>query len=323
MQKKEMIQSLLLTLLIFFVPFTAFSKTQVIDRLQASINDDIVLLSDISHFRKTLSLRKQIDPLFIDSPLSKQTQLSDAEILEYLIQEKTITVYFPVVDEEVEQEIRSIESKNRIDRKTLMTALSQQGVIFDDYFELIRSSIAKRKLIDRDIRTRVFISDDDIKNYYYNTVSKKDVSYAYNLKMITITPSHFSSPQVARDTAKEALNAIKAGKSFEEVAKKYSDAPSATNGGDIGFFSESEMSPIIKKEVKKLKPGQVSEVLGTSETHFFIIKIAGLRSNRDQQYEKDKENYRLQLASQEYRRQVDLWLERKKTEAFVHVPKYE
>ena len=62
-----------------------------------------------------------------------------------------------------------------MDRDTLREALKREGYKFQDYFELIRSSSETRELIEREIRPKVTISEDDIKNYFYNHYTKNAV----------------------------------------------------------------------------------------------------------------------------------------------------
>ena len=266
--------------------------------------------SDVDDFRHNMKLRLQLDPLFAESNMSRANP-SDRDIIEFLVNDKIILLNFPVPDDEIDSEIRAIETKNRINRSTLQSALAQQGFDFGSYTKLIRSSIAKRKLIDRDVRTKVYVSDDDVRNYFIAHMgAAKKTSYSYVIKAV-LTPD--------LDAARRAEEEIKAGHSFEEVAKKYSQSPSAATGGELGKFSESEMSPIIREQIKQMKQGQVSPIIGSKDTNFMILKLAEIRTEMDTEFNSRKEEIRNQLAAQEFKRQIDLWVTRKRQEAFVNV----
>jgi peptidyl-prolyl cis-trans isomerase SurA len=291
-----------------------------VERLEAAVNANLILLSDIQEFRKGVVLRSQLDPLFAGTPIaSRGKDATQAEIVQFLIDERLILQQFPVTDSEVEQEINSIQNNNRIDRATLKTALKQQGFSFDQYFELIRVSTAKRNLIDRDIRTKVNISDDDVKNYFYNNVAKTSAGpRAYHVKIITVSPQTFKTAAAARSAANSALKAIRGGERFEEVAKRASDSASASNGGDLGVVTEDQMAPAVSKELKKLKIGQVSDVLGSPDSGLFILYLADVKSGETDRLEKMKDEIRGQLAAAEYQHQISLWLERNRQQAFIH-----
>jgi len=311
--------SILFTVLLAGV--NAPAQGAVLDRLEASVNASIILLSDVAHFKKTARLRAQLDPLFSGTPVAtKGDAATRPEVVDFLIDERLITQQYPVTDSEVEQSINSIQANNRIDRASLKKALSEQGFTFDDYFELIRISASKRNLIDRDIRTKVTISEDDIKNYFYNHYAKgAATNRAYQLKIITVSGKSYKTTAAARDIATKALKDLRSGESFEEVAKRVSDDSAAATGGDLGTLTEDQMSPAIREQVKKLRIGQVSEVFGNPEAGvFYILKLIDVRSDESSRLDKVREEIQAHLAAAEYQRQIQLWLERQRQTAFIH-----
>ena len=219
----------------------------------------------------------------------------------------------------MEQEISSIQSNNKIDRPGLKSALAEQGFSFEDYFELIRNSAAKRNLIDRDIRTKVSISDDDVKNHFYNHLSRGTAApMAYKVKIIAVSPSNFKVASAANDAIETALQAVRAGESFEEVAKRTSDDASAQSGGDLGTLTEDQMSETIRSALKKMQIGQVSEILGDNKSRLYILKLVDVTSTENERLKKMSDEIRNQLASAEYQHQIALWIERQRQGAFIH-----
>lgn len=291
-----------------------------LERLEASVNASIILLSDVRQFRKTVKLREQLDPLFAGTTVAAQgANAAHGDIVEFLINEKLIAQQFPVSDAEVEQEINSIQANNRIDRDTLRRALQQQGFAFSDYFELIRSSAAKRNLIDRDIRTKVTISDEDVRNYYYNNLAgNKEPQRAYRVRILTVNPKNFKTPAAGRDIIERALKEIRGGESFEEVAKRFSDDATASSGGDLGTLTEDQMSPQIHQELKKLQVGEVSGVLTATDGRYFLLQLVKISAPESSHFDKMKDEIRNQLAAAEYQHQVSLWIERQRQSAFIH-----
>ncbi|NDD92157.1 hypothetical protein EBZ37_08740 [bacterium] len=290
------------------------------DRLEASVNASIILASDLRKFRETMSLRARLDPLFAASALGdRKGSASDQEIVTALIHDRLILQAFPVSDADVEVEINAIQSNQRISRDRLRDEIQRNGFKFEDYFELIRLSTAKRNLIDREIRSKVTVSDDDVKNHFYNRYSKQaPSSMNYRVKIITFSRSNFKSTQAMKETADRALTALRSGDSFEEVARRYSDDPTAETGGELGSLTEDQMSPSFRKEIKKLKVGSVSAVFGDPSSRLFILKLADVSSGDDSRLAAVREEIRNQLAASEYHHQIQLWLERQEQQAFIH-----
>jgi peptidyl-prolyl cis-trans isomerase SurA len=298
----------------------ATAHAKVLDRLEASVNSNLILLSDVEDFRKTERLRSQLDPLFSNTSVAaKGPNATTAEIVSFLVDERLILQQFPVTDAEVEQEITSIQSTNHIDRAKLKGALSEQGFTFEEYFELIRVSAAKRNLIDRDIRTKVSITEDDVKNYFYNRYSKNSTApLSYHIQIISVSLKSYKTPTAAKDTAIRALHDLKAGESFDEVAKRSSDDGSASAGGDLGSLTEDQVSPVIRDQLKKLKIGEITEVFGGNPA-YYILKLVDVKSAENDRLEKLRDEIRGQLLASEYQHQIQLWLERQKQQAFIHL----
>lgn len=301
---------------------SSFAAPVTVDRLEASVNSSLILLSDVAQFRDALKLRSQVDPLFAGTSLAANGATAKvADIVSFLINEKLIAQQFPIKDEEVEQEINSIQTANHTTRSGLVALLKDQGFSFEDYRELMRMSAAKRNLIDRDIRTKVTISEDDVKNYFYNHPSSASVRpVAYHLQLITVTIQNYKSFTAARETAQRAHEQLKNGESFEEIAKRFSDNESSSSGGDLGVLTDDLISPIIKEQLKKLHIGQVSDVFGGQAAGvFYIIKLVDLKSSESEHYDKMKDEIRNQLTATEYQHQITLWLERQRQSAFIHM----
>ncbi len=317
----------ILTGLTSFVALASFSERQlqarvILDRLEASVNSSLILTSDVSKFREIVKLRSQLDPLFAGTPVAaKGSDAPTQEIVDFLIDERIISQQFPKTDGEVEQEINSIQATNHLDRAALKEALTREGFKFSDYFDLIRDSGSKRDLIDRDIRTKVSISDDDIKNYFYNHYARESSfsSRAFHLEIITISPKSYKTFAAANKVAIQALKDIKGGESFEEVAKRVSDDASSTSGGDLGVLTEDQMHPVIREHAKKLKIGEVSDVFTDSlSKRNYILKLVDVKSDDSERLNKMKEEIRNQLNAAEYQHQISLWLDRQRQTVSIH-----
>ena len=299
----------------------AWAAPAVLDRLEASVNSDIILYSDIQKFKKTLKLRSQIDHVFRESSLAAKGEgASEKDITDFLVDEHLITQAFPVTDSEVEQQVNSIQSNIHADRTKLRSILAEEGFAFEDYFELIRASTAQNNLIDREIRSKVTISDDDVRNYFYNHYAKQStVPVAYHLGVVAVSLKSFKNTPAAHDAAARALESIRGGEAFEEVARRVSDDASASGGGDLGEMTDDQMSPAMRDQAKKMKVGQVSDIFGgTTAGSFYILKLFSAKTADNDRYAKMEEEIRGQLTATEYEHQISLWLTRQRQKAFIH-----
>ena len=90
------------------------------------------------------------------------------------------------------------------------------------------------------------------------------------------TPQPYDPAQVeeARRKAEQIRDALRQGKEFADLAKTYSDGPSADRGGDVGYFRRGSLAPSMEEVVLKMRVGDVSDVIRTKQG-FVILKVTG------------------------------------------------
>lgn len=293
-----------------------------LDRLEATVNASTILRSDIDAFRRLVGLRAQLDRLFMGTPLAKKgASASDAEIVDFLIEERLICSAFPVSDQEVEQTVSAIVTNNRSDRAALKAALQAQGYSYDDYFELMRVGKCKNSLVEMEIRPKVSFTEEDLRHAYENGGHKTGAggSLAQHIQLLYVATKDYKTPALAKKVADEAFAAIKNGEDFGAVTQRVGTGPLAAEGGDLGVVQESGMDPAIREQVRKLNPGEVSPPFGSAKTGGFkIVKLIERTQADSAEFNQMKDRIRDELAAVEYQRQLQLWLERQKQKAFIH-----
>jgi peptidyl-prolyl cis-trans isomerase SurA len=167
--------------------------------------------------------------------------------------------------------------------------LKEQGLKLNDLRQQVRDSVLVEKLINKEIASRISVSDSEVAEYYErNKASFSLPETQYHLAQILVTPA--PDPQLrnlASDDAKtpaEAERKIKAlstrlrrGEDFEKLAQEYSEDPNTVSGGgDMGFMAASALASQSKilMALQSLKVGQVSGIIRDSEG-YHIVKILG------------------------------------------------
>jgi len=146
----------------------------------------------------------------------------------------------------------------------------------DDLKRNIRRSLTKDKLINKEIESRVNITDGEISAFY--AAHKADfnlIEPRYQISQILVTgaPSqqagNLQNNKASNDAdAKKKIeiihNRLESGEDFSTLAMNFSEDPNtSSNGGDMGFIAESALKgdPQVYDALNKLKPGQVTAVL--------------------------------------------------------------
>ena len=296
-------------LFLLFIGVSANAKT--VDRTAALVNADVIAQSDINNFPKTYSIRKEIDPfiLFFDFAPKGAT-----EILNYLVHEVLVLQKFPISKDEVDDEINVVQKNNHFDREHLRQLLLSQGINFNDYINVVKIQVAKRKLMDKDLRPFAVVTDEEVKNYYYTApeffqkTNTQNLVLSYGLMQLNLP-----SKELANAVYQKLLN----GGDFDSLASEF--ASQVADKSFLGNFSEEKLSPMVKNSLIGLKVGEATRPLNTGNG-YQILKITEIGAPKDSAFEKTKEQIKNLLFKRAMTAQLKLWLDREKAQSYVYIP---
>ncbi len=177
-------------------------------------------------------------------------------------------------DEEVDRkynEIKSPFSQEEFDKR-----LKDKKITLADFKRDIRRSITVEKVMNKEVSSKINVTDQDITDYYQAHKGEFNlIEPTYHLAQIMVTPApnpqaHNQNDKAQNETeAKKKIqmisNRLDSGDDFATLAMKYSEDPETSgNGGDLGTVQESGLKgtdPATRDAVMKLKPGQYSAVI--------------------------------------------------------------
>lgn len=159
----------------------------------------------------------------------------------------------------------------------LEKAAAAQGVSFEDFKQNMRTEIITQQVIQREVGGRINITKDDEQQFYDLHKSELEHPEQVTLSEILVsTEKDGDDPQkiaAAEAKANDLLKQIRAGASFEDIAKKYSDGTTAAQGGDLGEpFERGKLAKPLEDVTFSLKKGEVSNVIRTKQG-FVILKV--------------------------------------------------
>jgi len=203
--------------------------------------------------------------------LSILRQLIDNEIL----MQRAEKLGLLATDDEVDRKLNEIKSpytKEEFDAR-----LKEKKLTLDDFKRDLRRSLTVDKVLNKEVTSKINISDQDITSYYNEHKAEFNlIEPQYHLAHIIVTVA--PNPQVhnlkndkaqneaeARKKIQMLLNRLDSGDDFGTLAMNYSeDSETSGNGGDLGFAPESSLKntdPATRDTVMKLKPGQYSPII--------------------------------------------------------------
>ncbi len=250
------------------------SRTDPAGDVMATVNGRKIMSSEVQKYylNKTAGTPQQ--------PSAEEARSLKLNILRDLIDNEILTqraekLGLLATNEEVESKLN--EFKAPYTQEEFDKWLKDRSITLDDFRRDLRRSITIDKVVNREITSKINISDADITGYYNSHKPEFNlIEPQYHLAQIFVTP--LPNPQVhnrknskaqneteARKKIQEVMNRLDSGEDFETVAMNWSEDPdSQPNGGDMGFIPESSLKqtdPSLRDAVMKLKPGQYTGII--------------------------------------------------------------
>ena len=251
---------------------------ELVNRIVAVVNNDVITKVELDDRIEAISkqIQKRGIPLPPEDILRKQ-------VLEQMIMDKIQMQYasdvgLKVDDEQLKKALQRIASDNKLTFDQFREAVEKDGIPFDKFKEQIRSEIVRSRLRQREVDSKVVVTDSEIANYLKNQ-AQQGRSEEYNLSHIFIgLPEQADAEQIKTQLrrAEGALAELKKGADFGQVAASYSDAPDALQGGSIGWKPAGQLPTSFTEMLQKMHPGEVSGII-RSPNGFHIIKLVDRR----------------------------------------------
>jgi len=248
------------------------------DRIVALVGDEVITAFELRTRLATAlqQLQKQGTPLPPQNVLEQQ-------MLERLIMDRVQLQFakesgLRIDDIQLDQAIGRIAASNKLSPQQFRAVLEKDGVEYSKFREEIRSEMIMTRLREREVESKLVISDGEIDNYLANQAATGS-DEEYQVAHILLRAPESASPeqlQKLRLRGEQAQQRANAGENFAELAAAFSDAPDALKGGDLGWRPLARMPAIYADAVSKLGAGGVSELLRSS-AGFHVIKLQGKR----------------------------------------------
>ena len=260
------------------VPFALAQEPVEADRIVAVVGSDVITYVELRN--RLAAALKQLEKQ--GTPLPPQDIL-ERQMLERLIMDRAQLQYakdsgMRVDDIQLDQAIGRIAAGNRMTVPEFRAALEKDGVQYASFREDIRNEMISVRLREREVDSKLVISDGEIDNYLANQAASGS-NEEYQLAHILLRAPESASPeqlQKLRLRGEQALKRARAGENFAELTAAFSDAPDALQGGDLGWRPLSRLPSLYAEVAGRLQQGEVSELLRSS-AGFHVVKLLGKR----------------------------------------------
>jgi len=310
----------LLSTLMFALP----GRTEVVDRIIAFVNDEISTLHDLNDAFEPY--QKKIDDSYKGTDKDRvvaETKLSllNRMIDNLLIEQEAKKSAIAVQDDEVMSSIRDMLARKKMTMEALQQSLSREGATFEAYKKDMRDSMVRMRLLRREVRSKITVSDEEIGEYYSLHRDDYEGKDAVRLKHILLLfPKNMDSNAKAKlqADAMDILKRLKAGDSFDQLAARFSQGPAASSGGDVGFVEKGAMLPEVEKAAFSLDKDSISNLI-ESPVGFHIIKVIDRRGAGVKPIETVREEIKSKLEDEKLDKKFDSWVSELREKSLVEI----
>jgi peptidyl-prolyl cis-trans isomerase SurA len=296
-------------------------RAELADGVKAVVNDSVITYSQVEEF--TAPAAEALRREYPDAPDMFQLKLNDAlgDSLEQLVERQLILRSFDVegyqlpetvVDQLVQDRLRE---KFGDDRVTFIKTLQAQGMTIEQFRKDVRDQYIVQALRQKNVSSEIVISPYKVENYYLAHTNDFKIEDEIKLRMIVLNKTAPEDTNTSQ-RAGEILAEIKAGASFQEMARVYSEGSQKGQGGDWGWVERSVLRKDLAAAAFSLKPGEVSGVIDTPESAYLML-VEQTRTAHVKPLSEVQDEIERNLRTQEQARLEKRWIEGLKKKTFI------
>ena len=323
----SMIRSaVLLWLAVAVVPGTAFAvaAAELVDQVVAVVNKKLILQSDVDEIMAMVG-EEEFDGLGEEERVARfselQSTIIDTLIGEELMEQAMDRGGVEIGDREVESAIADVARQNKLSVDELMEQLQRQGMSSDEYRREMKKQIRQYRFMEIEIRSRIDISDEDVRAHYQRTLGSVEPEPAWQLQRILLAiPKDADASAVAAigEEAGVLMTQIVAGKDFAEVARVRSDdTATREQGGDAGVFKKKDLSAAFRDALESVEVGQPARF--DTPRGVFLLRVAGEVDAGIKEFEEVRSRLSRKLHEAAMQRELELWTAEERRRAHVEV----
>ena len=297
------------------------ARAEVQDGVAAIVGDEVVLLSEVRQAMQSVIARVPAGQQLTNEEMR---QLRDSAV-QSLIDDKLVLQIakkqnVSATEEEIDNAVSGIAHDERITEEQIYAAAEREGLDRATYREQLGRQISRMKIVQGSVQGRVRVSDDEVRKLYDERYGNAKPGERIRVLHILIAVPPDSKPDVrekAHALAEKLRAQAKEGGDFAGLARRYSAAPTAEQGG-LTVFREADAPAAIKSAIEGLQPGEITEVVSSPHGEN-IFQYLDRFDPASVPYEQVQEKLRAELIERETMPEFEKWLAEARKGRYIEV----
>ena len=292
----------------------------VVDRVAASVNDEVITLSEIYDFGGDY-IEAQAKTGGQDAAAARrraEREVLDRLIERILVEQEIAALQLTVTEQELDRTIDDIARRNGLDRAGLRREIERSGMSWDSYRTQLQGDLQQMKFAQAILRPRVNITEDEVRDAY-NRLGQT-APQLVRLQAIFLAFPADPAQREATLARAQALQTQAAGMTTEQFAalsRERDEAGFGAQGGEMGRFGKGELLPALDSAVHGLSAGAISAPV-VLDQGVFILRVVGFEA-ATQDLDAVREQLMEQLFEARMTEEQARWLEQARARASIRV----
>jgi len=301
-----------IALLALTIIFPRVSNCEIVDRVIAIVNDDIITLMELEKYVHVEKHGKyvSVNEYFRNIKLLERI---DALVDNLLLKQQAKKMKIDVSDKEIDSIINNIKKQYLITEDELKEQLKKDNVNLKDFVEGLKTNIIRTKVLSQVISPEVLVTDNNLIEFYNKHITEYKEE-EYKLRQIFIS----NKQSDAQNKVMTAYGQLKEGKPFESIAKEFSDDPSAPDGGDIGFVKSEDLVPQLRGAIQALTPGAYTDIIRTPYG-FLILELVEAKKGDTVAFEAVKDKIHARMIQEESEKRYKEYIDKLRKSSYIEV----
>lgn len=299
-----------LAVLMIVISLPAFSDARLQDRIVAIVNSELIMLSDV---KREFEMEQE--------RLSREHRGTD-------LAQRLKTAEYMALTKLIERRLQLQEAKAKkvevsdVEVKQALEQMKRQGSHLDitnpNHVQAVRDQLLLMRVADQHIRGNITVGDSELKRFYQEHRDRFALPEEYQLSQIIIHPRSSDGLADALIKARRAMDDLKRGEKFEDVAMQYSDGANALQGGRLGWVRQGELIPVIEQAVAHLVPGGISDIIESPEG-IQIIRMDDRKPKQFRRYDDVRREIQELVYQRKSEEMYEAWLADLKNKAYIEI----
>ena len=248
-----------------------------IERVVAVVNEEVITLTEVQEEARAAAARLVAagEGPALPGPAAPERQVLEELIERRLLLQEVPREGFRVEAAELTAALEELKAQNGLpDEAALEAALRRERLTLPQFRRRLQDQMAIGKLLARKVRGSIILTDQELETYYRSHPLEFTLTGQVQLRHLLVAVPKAGDPEAeaaAASRTSEALAALMEGAPFTDVAARYSDAPTAAQGGELGILRQGELAPELERVAFALLPGEMSTPIRTAAGYNILL----------------------------------------------------